>query len=435
VTELNLQYVHDNGMGYGRFGMNVARALANLGVTVYDHLDCPPEVGPGPPDDRVAGRSNVVCLLSVPSHGRGWWKAQVPVVFTMWEAMKLPESFRENLHRYDTVIVPSEQNRELFSRYHDNVKYVPLGVDPTVWRYEPRTDPGTQFRFLIGGSGARKGTDLAVKAFKLLWGKDGSWGDGPVPWLIMKNPKAEQHYGHRIEMYAGRLSDDDEVNLYRSAHCYLQPSRGEGFGLQPLQAIVQGCPTVLTDAHGHKAFSHLGLPIGSVPAKSSYFIYGEAGEWWEPNLDELCDQMLDVYNNYDRHVQRAKVNAELAREFTWENTARKLIDAIGPERLGPYDGPDEWFTVDKLKYKVVTRRDSDCEIAGVKMFFTAGQEYWQDADIKRIMFEAGILDPICLDDDDPDASGLTEDQVARCGKYRAEHADCPTCGKPLQAAV
>lgn len=446
MSEINLLYTHSNAMGYGRMGTQLSAALETQGVEVFDHLQGTTEetVANGKmirhsaipdhflQDTRHSGRANVMCLCSVPGHGTGWWKGQVPTVFTMWEAMRLPESFRDNLHRYDTVIVPSQHNLELFSHYHPNVKYVPLGIDPTVWKYTPRQDPGVYFRFLIGGSGKRKGTDLAVAAFKKLWKRDGSWGDGPIPTLVMKNPRGEQFYGHRIEMVGGKLDDAEEVELYANAHCYLQPSRGEGFGLQPLQAIAQGLPTILTDAHGHKAFSHLGLPIGWTESESDYFIYGKAGTWWEPSLDDLCDQMRDVYDHYDQHAQRAKVNAELAREFTWANTARGLVEAIGRERLGPYEGPEEWFAVDHLKYKVVTLRDWPCDIAGERLFFEKGKEYWQAADVKRILFEAGILDPICLDDDDPDASGLTDEQIERCGKYRAQYSNCPTCQRPLR---
>ncbi len=48
----------------------------------------------------------------------------------MWETRKLPEPFRESLHELDRMIIPSEQNVELFSQYHPNVKSMPLGVDP-----------------------------------------------------------------------------------------------------------------------------------------------------------------------------------------------------------------------------------------------------------------------------------------------------------------
>ena len=44
----------------------------------------------------------------------------------------------ENLDIFDRVIVPSDHNLELFSRYNPNVVKVPLGVDTSEWHYVAR---------------------------------------------------------------------------------------------------------------------------------------------------------------------------------------------------------------------------------------------------------------------------------------------------------
>lgn len=452
TPNLNLLYVHAGWIGYGRVGIKLAAELDKLGIEVFDHLDgseahysdgggfIPPALqavggtaNEVAPQGRKGGRSNVVCWVSVPSHGTGWYEGQIPVCFTMWEGMRLPEQFRESFHEFETIICPSMQNYELFSRYHDNVKYVPLGIDPDEWTFRERQMPTNEFRFLCGGSGKRKGNDLVVDAFKKLWPRGAEFGDKPIPKLILKSPKGEAFYGERISTVGGYLSREEEIDLYAYAHCYVQPSRGEGFGLQPLQAIAQGLPTILTADHGHAAFADLGIPISSTPVQSDYFIFGDAGDWWEPNFDELCDRMQEVYESYEPHVAYAKSSSTLARrEFTWAETARKFVEAIGPERLTvPYSGSGEWHAVEALKFKVITLRNWDCSIAGQDLYFLRGKEYWQTADIKRILFEAGVLDPACLNEDDPDQGGLTDMQVQRAGKYRAQYENCPTCGKAL----
>lgn len=432
--ELNMLYLHSNSMGYGRMGMHVAAEMEKLGVHIYDHLS--PD-GPVPDAaayvrDAVAGpnagRSKVILWLTVPTHARGWWKGQTPCILTMWEAMTLPESFRETIDNFDTVIVPSPQNLELFSEFHPNVKYVPLGVDPVRWAPRRREMPTTEFRFLIGGSGLRKGTDLAVKAFKKLWPRGTHFGDKPIPTLTLKNPRGENFYGERIHMVSGKISDNEETDLYYNAHCYLQPSRGEGFGLQPLQAIASGCPTILTDAHGHGSYAHLGLGLESKPSEAAYFVYGDAGQWWEPNFDQLCQRMENVYENYAYHRSNAYIFGKVAcREFTWENTAKGIIEAIGPERMTAYDGPEEWFQPTVKLFPIITNCDHVHEVAGHMYSYRQGKEYYEVADVKRILFEAGKLDPACLD-----SGGLAPEQVEKLGKYRAAYEHCPTCGKPLQ---
>jgi hypothetical protein len=357
-------------------------------------------------------------------------------MFTMFEATRLPESFRETFHNFDRLIVPSPQNVELFSQYHDDVRLVPLGVDPTDWHYTPRQGPGRFFNFLIGGSGKRKGTDLAYDAFMKVFPKTPS--KGPIPRLILKNPRGENFpLSERVEMVTGKVTNEQEIALYETAHCYLQPSRGEGFGLQPLQAIAQGCPTVLTAAHGHESFAHLGLTLDATFQEAAYFIFGNSPDsdgrgmdWWEPDFDQLCEHMWDVYNNYGDYLIRAKDSAEVvAEDFTWKNTAEGFLREIGD--LDDYSGPMEWFEPEIKKYRTRVNRPYACEVAGQHYQMLPGNDYWLLADVKRVLFEGGILDPECLGDDD----GLTEEQVARVEEYSATHSHCLTCGQPLGGAT
>jgi len=424
-------YVRSGAIGYGRYGSELARALRDLDVDLYDDLGEPDDKRPRhlvPLDGARSKQTNVVAWISTPGHATGWWKGQYTVVSTMWEAQRLPESFRETLPEFDLVVVPSHHNLELFSRYHPNVAFVPLGVDPDVWHYEPRSQPVDEFRFLIGGSGPRKGTDLAYRAFRTLFGKEGSWGSGPVPYLTMKSPKGGEFPGPRIEVVSGRLSAQAEVDLYAGAHCYLQPSRGEGFGLQPLQALAQGCPTILTAAHGHDSFAHLGLGLGSTLSKSAYFIYGDAGDWWEPDFDELVDRMRWVYDHYDDALAQAKTAADIvATDFTWARTAQRFVDAIGDDRLAtPYRGDGEWHEPERLRYEVLVNRPWFCEIAGRAYRFTPGQPTWELADVKRVLWEAGVLDERCIRGDD---TGLHPSQLA--DRDSAVHAYCGSCGQRL----
>jgi glycosyltransferase involved in cell wall biosynthesis len=416
---VNLLRVPQAAIGYGRLGLKLEEALRARGVDVWTDL---PEA-PGP---EV---SNLACWVSTPSHALGWWKGQHTATFTMWEASRLPESFRESFHEMDTLLVPSQQNLELFSQYHPNVKYVPLGVDPNEWHYRKRQPADTEFRFMVGGSGPRKGVDLVYKAFMTLWGKEGSWGSGPTPKLIMKSPRGGDFYGDRIQMVTGKIPAQDELDLYAYAHCYVQPSRGEGFGLQPLQAIAQGCPTILTDAHGHEAFAKYGWGLGYTMVPSDYFIFGDAGDWWEPDFDELVEQMRYVYEYYDDVVEQARDFSKLARrEFTWNNTAKAFIDAFHPELLTTYEGPWERHIPERKLYRARVTSGRSMEIAGTRYVMTVGEDYWVPADVKRILFESGSLDPQCIDDTD---AGLTEDQLAARGLYHARSAFCPTCGGQL----
>jgi hypothetical protein len=418
-VQLNLNHVNNENMGYGRLGVMLAKALRAKGVEVFDYHPCPPGARPKgtmqPQAHHNPGLAGSVCWVSTPPQMFGWWSTQVPSIFTMWESMRLPEEFRANLDNCETVLVPSQQNVELFSKYHRNVQLVLLGVDPDDWHYTPRPKVGAFFDFLIGGSGTRKGTDLAFAAFKAAFPTASP--DSPIPRITFKNPRNEDfRYDGRVTVVGNKMTADDEQGLYASSHCYLQPSRGEGFGLQPLQAIAQGMPTILTDAHGHESFAHLGYGIGWTRSKSAYFMYGNSGDWWEPNLDELVDQMRWVYNNYDEACVHAKVGAEVvARDFTWERTAESFMRHV--DCTLPYVEGGEWTAAKHRKYRIRCTETRRVDIAGRVLVFEAGKDHWDIADVKRVLAEAGYLDPVCLDEED---SGLLDEQIDRLVPTKAE---------------
>jgi glycosyltransferase involved in cell wall biosynthesis len=439
VSAITFQFVPSEQMGYGRAGVYMARELMKRGITVFDDDGDPHTTAQK--RTRSPEPTNLTCWVSVPIHAKGWFSGQHVSILTMWETDTLPGGFREVMHEFDTVMVPSYQNLELFSEYHDNVKLVLLGVDPTLWNYTPPRESKT-FDFLISGHGQRKGVDVAYEAFQRVFGQWWTYDDDdrpvykgpldrPPARLVMKSKKGHNEYfAPGVRQVAGTLTDRDEVELYRNSHCYLQPARGEGFGLQPLQAIASGRPTILTNAHGHESYAHLGIPISTTMSKAGYFLMGEAGQWWEPDLDEVCEAMWDVYCNYDTHAATAKESAAVvASDWTWSNTADQFLDAVGDQIDLPYRGDSTWVKPERRLYKIITTRDHTSDGAGITRHFLKGKEYWDIADIKRIMFEADLLDPSCLDGD----HGLAPDQVDRFDGYRASREWCPTCQQRLNS--
>ena len=443
--EINLQYVHptevsEQGViGYSRYGIQLAKQLQARGVTVFDDLPPPDDVprrgGEVGHEDRLSGIANMVCWVSTPAHAHGWYKDQTPVISTMWEFGRLPEQFREALHEFRTVVVPSKQNQELFSIYHDDVRQIPLGVDGERWKYTPRQE-GPFFRFMIGGSGPRKGIDLAHRAFAKVF--DGKTPKGLLPQLVMKSPRGFDTKHPNVQVVSGHLTDSEEVGLYETAHCYLQPSRGEGFGLQPLQAIAQGIPTILTNAHGHEGFANLGIGIGWdwIPTEPGASFFGDAGDWWEPDFDELCEAMWDVYSHYDHHLENAAWNSmHVAESWTWENTASKFLGEFG-ELMGSRREPQEWYTPHNKRYLVIVTKAWAADIGEKSFMWEPKKHYWETADVKRVLWEAQVLHPDCIlgDGVHPGSAidtGLSEHQLGEFAKKSGDHSYCPSCHQRL----
>jgi hypothetical protein len=263
--------------------------------------------------------------------------------FSMFECDSLPADWIPPLNNVEEIWVPSEYNRETFQKFTKRpVHIVPLGVDASRFPYY-RRQRGAKLNFLhysTVGTETRKGADLAIKAFQLAFPyRDDVYLELRCSRMTWDKPIADQ----RIKATAGMLTDAELSTLYNRFDALIYPSRGEGFGLIPLEAMASGMPTIHTGATGMAAFAHLGMTVDSrrVPAQvgagrpmPANWIYRE-GFWQEPDLAGLVDHMRTVDRAYQSVMDKAAEDSKIvARDFTWERTAR-VIQA----RLEKWDVP------------------------------------------------------------------------------------------------
>jgi glycosyltransferase involved in cell wall biosynthesis len=120
----------------------------------------------------------------------------------------------------------------------------------------------------------------------------------------------ERGLGERVVRFIDFPDDADKPALYRGATAFIFPSRYEGFGLPPLEAMACGTPVVGSDA-------------SSIPE-----IVGEGGLLLPPDDVEGTAQALV------KLATDARLRAELSRRalaqatrFSWEQTARETLAA------------------------------------------------------------------------------------------------------------
>ena len=119
---------------------------------------------------------------------------------------------------------------------------------------------------------------------------------------------AAAHHRNRI-VRLGRVDDDARLALLRGAAVVAYPSRYEGFGLVPLEAMAVGTPVVATS-------------VGAIPE-----VVGDAALLVPPHdPDSLAASLGRVLADPDL-VQRLMVAGDdrVAR-FTWERTVDGLVD-------------------------------------------------------------------------------------------------------------
>lgn len=368
---LAVSYLDDDAEGYGRMGREIYFAMQRMGVSVTNR-----------PLDRLA---DTVLFCKLPMMAKKYLDGQRLTLLTMFETTVWPVQFRD-MCPFDTVFVPCEANRVAAAEWHDDVRVANLAVDSR-WQYRKPVVDGV-FRVMSSGSQFRKGLDLTSEAFIK------AFGHRDDVELVLKTPHGSQARipDHpRIRRVAGVLSAADEVALYESANIYVGLSRGEGFGMMPLQAIVQGTPTLVSAGHGHAEYSRFATTVNtSLVSAWSYDMFGFCGDWWESDVDDAVDKLRDMYDRYDHYVaMHAKFARQAKKQFTWENTAATLLDGIGPH--GPYRGSGR---VVNQKFQDVLIEVTSRIVADIgphHVDFVPGETYWAPLSVKQALRESGYI--------------------------------------------
>lgn len=332
----------------------------------------------GAPNTVVFDRkASVHVHMGVPFSLKGWFHNQHRVLFSMWETTELPNSFRRYLPLYDQVIVPNVDDKHVFSRHHDRVDVVPLGVDVGV--YQPMNVPRLpRFQFRAGGSlWGRKGLDVVVEAFNRLRLPDAEL-------RIKAAPHARDvptgFLGDNIVLDRQWMSETDKKRWFAEADCFIAVSRGEGFGLMPLQTIAMGVPTIVSLTTGQKQFAHLATGTVQCSKKQSNTV----GLWDEPNVDQLCHEMVHHYENRDQVRKVALLNSGRVAEFSWQEAARKLVETVPVGDLLVTD----LFVEATTRLRVQAQRNIDATIGEHKVRRRAGEVFEVTDGVYQVLYDS-----------------------------------------------
>jgi glycosyltransferase involved in cell wall biosynthesis len=283
-------------------------------------------------------------MITVPEFYDEKIPGKVNWLFTMFEGLELPEIYKKNIQKADFLITPSTWVRDTFANYFDpkRIFVVSHGVESD-FTYKKRKVK-RRFRYLwVGAPNPRKGwQELAY-----LWDKVGMKYE-PTMELYLKTTGLKQKapIEQRLNVILDNrdLSKADLVKLYHSAHCFVFPTRGEGFGLTLAEAMRTGMPCIATNFSGVTDFfdESVGYPtqFKIAPGDVSSPVLGPLGkiDVAYSDVEDLFNKMIWVKEHYKKAREKGKAaSIRIARDFTWDLSARKLVDII--RTYGGNNGP------------------------------------------------------------------------------------------------
>lgn len=355
--------------GYGSVGQEIAKTFLGMGVRLSIF---PRDYDPG--DSRFGGLRldewehkayvprNVIDRLREPQDDCFYgfnltWPKEVqrhPFVrgigYTMFETTLPPREWAGCMNKCRRVVVPCQQNKQAFEDIGVTVPIhvVPLGVDPAKWRYsDERQDNPFGFIFLMSaGITHRKNPVAAAKAFVAAFPMGQHREQGVYLYLKTRGAGAsgfrdwakELPDDPRIRVIAEESTPSEMLAHMHNASAFIFPSRGEGFGLTPMQAMATGLPTIFSDNSGMSEYANprynYPIPCAEVPVPDAAHggfpdSWGDCGNWWEPDFDAMVEAMREVYSNQSKAWAKGKRAAKWVRErWTLELTCRDLLDVV-----------------------------------------------------------------------------------------------------------
>ena len=353
--------------GYGQHTAALARQIERLGIPVkFDAIDRDTSIMAL--DPWVESR-----ILPLPYSGRKLLSTNPrspvtpgDVILTMWETTRIDPEMARNLNRAKAVIVPCQANRDWFreSGVRVPIVVVPLGYDQECFV------PGApcsadKVRFGCAGrtshGGIRKGLDEVIAAFLEAFPREPDvelhvkcWSDCTI--RAIADP--------RIFVNRHPLRIENLAAWYRSLDVFVSASRGEGFGLQPLQAMACGVPYLAPVWGGHAQYMtpESGWAVDFHEEAATGDIYDGLGNWCVIHRDSIVALMREIADDPAGRRRKGDRAAIRALDFTWDVSGTKLmevlrefgligmkpgskiarrIDAIGPKVVDkPWDGWD-----------------------------------------------------------------------------------------------
>jgi glycosyltransferase involved in cell wall biosynthesis len=359
--------VYDSG-GYAKVNRNLIAKLVEAGVKLkVDPIKSQndlkeSELRPFQSLTQTKLSRNFISIDSIIPSFAECSNSKYKVLYTTIESYSVPNQFLQCCEMYDEIWITSDWSKGILEQYTKKPIYlVPAGSDPILYTEEgPRLDfkPNIKnFVFLsVFGWGYRKGYDVLLNSYF-----DEFSAEDDVSLLLVSKYQGGSSRFHRnkirddinaimrnfpnkalphVVRYSQNIPECQMPQVYRSANCFVLPSRGEGSNLTAVEASLCGLPVIMTNVSGQQMYLRDDNAfliemdfLQTLKPGQSHIHYWDNQKF--PSLTspqvkaDVKTAMRYVLNN---EVAAKSQNKNLQRlikdNFTWTHTANAAIERL-----------------------------------------------------------------------------------------------------------
>jgi len=278
---------------------------------------------------------------------------------------ELNEVSVKNAAKYDLVLGGSTWNLEkLREKGIMNSEVLIQGIDPLVFfPGQPKNDNELFVIFSGGKFELRKGQDLVIKAVGIMqqrhpdvvlinawynmWPKSMELmsvskhidfklrGDAQNWSELMNNLCADNGMDPSRVISLNVVPNKELRDIYLNTDIGLFPNRCEGgTNLVLMEYMASGRSVIASYNTGHKDV--LNDLYSYRLMKMNNFRLSDSGgniwaDWYEPDLEEILEKLETAYSDRSQTRKKGVVAGEIMKQFTWKNSAHKLLEVLGIE--------------------------------------------------------------------------------------------------------
>ncbi|MES2345818.1 MAG: glycosyltransferase [Chlamydiota bacterium] len=347
--------------GIGRQSVELIKALKDeMSVAYFPVRETNPK---DVPEDILAilnggkkNKSKVAILEDVFQQpgDRAWYKMvkrtsheQIRIAYSLVESTKIPPEWVSGMNCYfDAIVVP---DRFLVDVYKNSgveipIFELPLGLYLDRFFEEPlRSSSKKPMVFgYLGSCIGRKNHLRIIQGFAKAFGNRDDvilrmnyrYGQEDV---IQKIREEIDALGlENIQFTNIPLDSVAYLNYFKTLDCYVSASKGEGFSIQPREAMALGIPVIATNNTAQETICNSGY-VRSIPSKieePALYWWGKVyGKQFDCEINDIAKAFLDMFENYDYYLKQTADAREWVHSYEFKNLKNRYINLVKPKKV------------------------------------------------------------------------------------------------------
>jgi glycosyltransferase involved in cell wall biosynthesis len=297
-------------------------------------------------------RSKIIPFFRKNSH-------KIRIAYSMYEATEIPEYWVRKINMaFDAVVVPDPFLIEVYKSSGVTVPIfvIPLGLDLKPFLQAPLKEE-IQCPFVFANFSIyqpRKNHITLINAFYKAFGQDPSvklWINGRASEGSLFEELQQQVKllgAQNITLTKHCFRREEYVDNFNKIDCYVSLSKGEGFSVQPREAMALGIPVIVSDNTAQTTICKSQLVI-SIPSLTQvpYGNYQEAvGMQYEVNEEDVIEAFKQMKVEYDNVLKNGYLRREWAAQYNYGKLYPLYKTLIKPKEI--FLGKEDEITEDYM---------------------------------------------------------------------------------------